>query len=131
MPITSQMLKSPDGEPQRRIGKSTSMNRKLDGPPSDSGRRPPQRTRSAVVSRPGSIRRNLSSDNITLEETPEENEDPLSPPGRPRPPMKSRSIGAVSVRERRLHHKQEGEGGQSSSRRSHRRLGSQDGDLKV
>lgn len=127
--ITS--LRSSEGESQRRIGKSASMNRKLDGPASDpSSRRPPQRTRSAVTQRPGSIRRNLNSDNLTLEETPEENEDPLSPIGRPRPPTKAKSFGAVSVRERRHHHyKQESDGGHGSARRSNRRLGSQDGEL--
>jgi hypothetical protein len=129
--MNNQLLMSPDSDPQRRVGKSTSMNRKLDGPPPDSGRPPPQRTRSAVTPRPGSIRRNLSSDNLALPEHPEENDDPLSPAGgRQRHPTKSKSTGAVSVRERRQNHKQEGDAGHVSLRRSHRRLGSQNDDLK-
>jgi hypothetical protein len=106
--ITNQSLKSSDSDPQRRIGKSTITNRKLDGPPSDSVRPPPQRTRSAVIPRPGSIRRDVNADSVTLSEHPEENDDHWSPAGgRQRCPTKSKSTGAVSVRERRQHHKQE------------------------
>jgi hypothetical protein len=128
--LCAQALKSPEGEPQRRVNRSTSMNRKLDGPPSDISRRPPpQRTRSAIVPRHGAVRRNLSTDNLTLKESPEEDEDPLSPIGRRRPPPKSKSIGGVSTR--RHLHKQETEGstGSSALTRPHRRLGSKDEEL--
>ncbi|KAG7368787.1 hypothetical protein IV203_031530 [Nitzschia inconspicua] len=135
MSASAQALKSPEGDPQRRVNRSTSNDRKIEGIPSDSANvRLPQRTKSALVPRPSSVRRDISSDNLNSEERPEGSGDLLSPHGRRRPPIKSKSIGSVSLRERRLHHKQQesDSGGQSGSlRRPNRRLGYQDdGELK-
>jgi hypothetical protein len=135
----TQLATSPDGEHRRRpVGKSLSMNQKLDNP-SETHRAPPQRVKSAIVQRPRSLRGTIEA----LEEHPNEDaEDILTSPRRPvkgnhlLPPARTKSTGAISVRERRLMQKLKMQGDDQEdvkptapSRLSSRRLSSQDGDV--